>query len=63
MSDGARSHVLQDVVANLDFLLYRPLFTFLGAEAGLLPYLDKLVAAQALVRAYIRRKSVLKVYI
>ena len=48
-------------MANLDMLLYRPLYVFLGAEAGLNGYLDALVGAQALVRAYIRRQSVLKV--
>jgi hypothetical protein len=52
--------LIQDVVANLDFLLYRPLFVFLGAEAGLDTYTESVVCAQALIRSYIRRKSVLK---
>ena len=52
--------LIKDVVANLDFLLYAPLFAFLGAEAGLDLYVESLTLAQALVRSYIRRKSVLK---
>lgn len=53
--------LIQDIVNNIDFLLSKQLFAFLGAESGLQAYVDHVIRAQALIRAYIRRKSVLKV--
>ena len=55
-------YFLQEIVSNLDFILYKPLSEFIGTEVGLKPIITKFIKLQALCRAYFSRLRIMHVW-
>jgi hypothetical protein len=52
---------VQEIVSNLDFILYKPLAEFIGANDGLKPIVTKFIKFQSLCRSYFSRLRIMHV--